>query len=270
MDIERQRRREEAEREAIEEALRSHRMTWGNEPVTALGHVSSILILWWFFVRPWVKTGVGGRTDLLFIGPRRRKCERVDVLAQEKQRLWKVRHQERKQRETTCESLKETMSPSWLQWAFWVLIVDFGCLITVVCRLTSHHFILNKPLKILGKKPFFTVVQLDFHNLGPDLNIYIYRAWFSMVVAQCLSNAQGGLLWHPNGQAWYQNCPWHWVLSVQARQSWRSSLRPRPFDSPAFGGGHRDPKWLTTKVLWGWQEAAQIQCLKIVHNISVL
>ena len=61
MDIERQRRREEAEREAIEEALR-------------------------------------------------RKCERVDVLAQEKQRLWKVRHQERKQRETRCESLKETMS----------------------------------------------------------------------------------------------------------------------------------------------------------------
>ena len=42
MDIERQRRREEAEREAIEEALRSHRMT---ERVTALGHASSIMIL---------------------------------------------------------------------------------------------------------------------------------------------------------------------------------------------------------------------------------
>jgi len=159
---------------------------------------------------------------------------------------------------------------------FWLSISDVYLVkwiqITVVCCLTSHHFILNKPLNILGKKPFFTVVQVDFSITWAQILIYIYRAWFSMVVAQCLSNAQGGLLWHPNGQAWYQNCPWHWVLSVQARQSWRSSLRPRPFDSPAFGGGHRDPNGLrlTTKVLWGWQEAAQIQCLKIVHNISVL
>ena len=111
MDIERQRRREEAEREAIEEALRSHRMT---ERVTALGHVSSIMILVSLVQpesfrsrRPY---GIA-RRRVCCLEPCRRKCERVDVLAQEKQRLWKVRHQERKQRETTCETLKETMSP---------------------------------------------------------------------------------------------------------------------------------------------------------------
>ena len=266
MDIERQRRREEAEREAIEEALRSHRMTWWNEPVTALGHASSIIILWCFFlVRPWVKTGVGGHSLLSWtsqaqvwkggcFGTREAKIVEGEAPGE------KTKGNYMRDPQGNHVALLAAMS----LFGFWLSMS--GCLFG---QMNSNYKLYVAWLHTISFSTNSCPTWL-FHNLAPD---HIYRAWFSMVVAECLSNAQGGLLWHPNGQAWYQNCPWHWVLSVQARQSWRSSLRPRPYGHlipRLLEGGIETPNGLQQRYCLGWQEAAQIQCLKIVHNISVL
>ena len=63
------------------------------------------------FLHKWhclIFTSKGSQIHLILA---RRKAERAEALAFERQRLWKVRQQERQETKASCEALKEELLP---------------------------------------------------------------------------------------------------------------------------------------------------------------
>ena len=140
-------------------------MEWASDSTRSrIIHLSSFDV---FFVRPWVKTGVGGHSLLSWtsqaqvwkggcFGTREAKIVEGEAPGE------KTKGNYMREPQGNHVALLAAMS----HFGFWLSMS--GCLFGQIhsnyscMSLDFNAKILNKPLKILGRKPFFTVVQLDF------------------------------------------------------------------------------------------------------------